>query len=72
MKTLVDSQDYIIFTDDLRIDSVLTIPMRGDRIIDGLLTFEVMPIDGENCFRPVDGHRQQLRIYVKLVEEQSA
>lgn len=65
--------DFIIATADLVLDSALTKPEIGDRIIltsAGLtLTFEVLDLGGTGHFRLSDQHGVSLRIHTKQIDE---
>ena len=57
--------DFIIEAATLILASVLITPQRGDLIILGSKTFEVMNLAGAECYRPSDADGVMLRIHVK-------
>lgn len=67
--TKIETQDYIVTASDFIIDSLPSAPERGDRLTDGDIIFEVMPVGTEPCYRYTDEHRLQFRIHVKKVSE---
>jgi len=50
--------------------SVLTTgaPRRGDKIVVGTATYEVLPPDGEDCWRWSDQHETIYRVHTKRIE----
>jgi hypothetical protein len=67
----VESRDYLITTTELVLDSIQTLPQRGDRIREtqGSQTFvyEVMAPGDEPCWRYSDPYRRTLRIHTKAI-----
>jgi len=65
------ADDFIIKTDDYRIDDELTEPADGDILItdiDGTLRrYELRPFAGEPCARPLDQSRVQWRCHAKFI-----
>ena len=64
-------RDYLIDTQSLQLDGQLILPERGDQIIemeDGKsLTYEVLPIGNQRCWRYSDPFRWKLRIHTRLI-----
>ena len=61
--------DWIIKASSLVLNSVTVEPQRNDVITesDGQ-QWHVLPIDGEQEFRPLDPHRQAYRIHTKRID----
>jgi hypothetical protein len=68
-----ESRDFLVLTADLVLGGNVTLPARGDRILetDGTTTFtyEVMAPGKEPHFRYSDPYRKTLRIHTKQVAE---
>lgn len=68
--------DWVIAVTALKINGVLWEPRRGDQIDwqkgENVLTFDVLPQDGESHFEPRDSGRSQWRIHSKLVGQEDA
>ena len=66
------SRDYLIRASDLILDSVLTLPQRGDQVdeVDGSSTYvyEVMAPGREPVYRYSDPYRKTIRIHTKHVD----
>ena len=64
-------RDYLIDAADLSLDGTLTLPERGDLIIEvesGVrFTYEVLPIGNQKPWRYSDPFRLKLRIHTKLI-----
>jgi len=67
----MEIRDYLIDTADLKLDGQLTLPERGDLIIetddDKNFTYEVLPIGNQRAWRYSDPFRLKLRIHTKLI-----
>lgn len=67
----VEAHDFLIATADLKLANVLTLPQRGDKIVETLgsatYTYEILELNGEPAWRYADEYRQQLRIHAKLI-----
>lgn len=67
--------DWIITPDDLRLDSDPVKPEPGDVIVenaaDRIVTYEVLPMGNEPCWRYCDGHRASIRIHTKRIREEA-
>jgi len=61
-------RDYLVAVADLILDGTITLPLRGDQIIDDTEVYEVMgPGSNEPDWRFTDPDRSALRIHVKHV-----
>lgn len=60
-------RDWLIVKADLILSGRATVPAIGDRIVqaDGT-TWEVLPIEGQRCWRPSDANSYQIRVHTKL------
>lgn len=68
VQILSESKDFIFAATDLQVDEEEFIPERGDRIIEGDFTYEVMtPLGSEDCWKYSDSQRSTIRIHTKLV-----
>lgn len=64
-----DSMDWLIWADDLVIDSKHILPLRGDRLeVDGS-KYEVVPRGEVDVFRFTDHSLQVLRVFTVRVSE---
>lgn len=67
----IESRDFLVLAADLVLDSVTTLPQRGDVIEEPAgnitLLYEVMAPGNEPCWRYSDAYRQSLRIHTKQV-----
>ena len=67
----MEIRDYLIDSGDLKLNGQLTLPERGDLIIendDGTdFTYEVLPIGNQRAWRYSDTFRLKLRIHTKLI-----
>ena len=63
-------RDWLIVKADLVLSGRATVPAVGDRIVqaDGT-TWEVLPIEGQRCWRPSDAESYQIRVHTKLVSD---
>jgi hypothetical protein len=68
MKSRAFETDFIFRASDLVFDGSRFDPQRGDRIIEGDNTFEVMPINDE-LWRWCDPQQVDIRVHVKLVDD---
>ncbi len=66
-RTSITSIDFIVFREDLVLDGEPIDPVTGDRILDGIMQYEVMAISGEPVSRDTDQYRYQHRIHTKLI-----
>ena len=68
----IESRDYLILAADLVLGDAVTLPQRGDRIVeqDGVKqqVYEVLAPGKEPHYRHSDPYRQTLRIHTKHVE----
>ena len=64
----IQSRDYLITAADLVLDETPVLPVRGDQILEGALTYEVLSPADEPCWRYSDPYRQTLRIHTKGLE----
>lgn len=66
-----ESRDFLITATDLILNSILTTPLRGDRIVDVIgsstFTFEVVAPKGLPDWRYTDAFKQTLRVHTKLI-----
>jgi hypothetical protein len=61
-------RDYLVAASDLILDGAVTLPIRGDQIVDDTEVYEVMgPGSNEPDWRFADPDRLALRIHVKHV-----
>ncbi len=60
-------RDFLISSADLILAGEVTLPKRGDRIVDGEQTYEVAASGGEPAWRFSDAHRTILRIHAKEI-----
>jgi hypothetical protein len=64
-----ESRDFLMFTTDLVLNGDLTLPQRGDRVLEEqgskTFTYEVVAPGGEPVFRYSDPYRKSLRIHTK-------
>jgi hypothetical protein len=71
--TRFESRDFLVAAADLVLDGSVTVPQRGDRIIetigDATLTYEVLPNASLPAFKYSDEFRNLVRIHTKLVTE---
>ena len=72
----VESRDFLILSEDLVLNTVRTLPLRGDRIRetqdDKVYVYEVMAPGREPHYRFSDAYRKTLRIHTKLVATEEA
>ena len=61
------SRDFIVQTEDLVLDGELTRPVRGDRIHEGEIEYEVLSPGDEPEWRFSDSERLAIRIHTKEV-----
>jgi hypothetical protein len=61
-----ESRDYLISSADLVIKGSLTLPQKGDEIIENGFIYEVMAPANEPEWRYSDTYRNTLRIHTKL------
>jgi len=61
-----ESRDYLISSSDLVIKGPVTLPQKGDEIIENGFIYEVMAPANEPEWRYSDTYRQTLRIHTKL------
>ncbi len=59
-------RDFILPVGSLVLGNVITEPRRGDRVLEGGLTYEVMAPGNVQPYR-FDAHRQLLRVHTKRV-----
>ena len=60
-----ESRDYLISSADLILKGAVTIPMKGDEIIENGFIYEVMAPANEPEWRYSDTYRNTLRIHTK-------
>lgn len=60
--------DFVITAADLVLGGVVELPREGDRIEAAGRMYEVLPLPGQDCFRPCDPFGIQLRIHTKQVQ----
>lgn len=65
------SNDFLIAIGDLVIDGISIMPQGGDRIIDGAVTFKVLPFGSEPSWRYADQFRLTYRIHTKQFSVES-
>jgi len=72
----VESRDFLILAEDLVLNTVRTLPKRGDRIreADGemVYVYEVLAPGREPHYRFSDPYRKTLRIHTKQVDTEEA
>jgi len=61
-----ESRDYLISSSDLVIKGAVTLPQKGDEIIEDGFVYEVMAPVNEPEWRYSDKYRNTLRIHTKL------
>lgn len=61
-------RDLLIRASDLILAGVITIPIRGDQVIDGETVYEVAASGGEPAWRYSDPFKKILRIHTKEVK----
>lgn len=59
--------DWIVRREDLVLEGRGIEPRRGDRIVTGERTFEVLPVGDEGCYRLTDPEGMTLRVHTKEV-----
>jgi len=65
----IESRDYLISAVDLVLDGKISLPEKGDEIVENNQIYEVMAPNGEPEWRYSDSSRQSLRIHTKLTGE---
>ena len=65
----IESRDYLITAADLVLDGVITLPEKGDEIVENGQIYEVLAPNGEPEWRYSDSSRQCLRIHTKHTGE---
>lgn len=60
--------DFVITAADLVLEGVASLPRSGDWIEVAGRKYEVLPLPGQDCFRPCDPFGTQLRIHTKQVQ----
>jgi len=65
--TSMTSRDFLIAVSDLLLDGQPIEPARGDRIVDGEDTYEVMAPGDEPPWRFADPYHQMYRIHTKRI-----
>jgi hypothetical protein len=67
----IEARDYLVNSTDLVLDTTVTLPKAGDRIVETaggkVYTYAVLAPGGEPCWRMSDPYRKVLRIHTKLV-----
>lgn len=61
----VQSRDYLVPVSAYKFGGVVTLPQRGDRIIEGSKTYAVLAMGSEAQWRYTDQTQQVLRIHTK-------
>lgn len=62
-------RDYIIPASELLLSGVRFQPARGDTITLGGVTWQVLPVNGANSYRPHDARGQFLRVHTKQMTQ---
>ncbi len=65
--TRVHTRDYIVVTNDLKLNEIAIVPREGDLIIDGNETFRVSCPTNETPWQHVGSERLQIRIHSQRV-----
>lgn len=60
-------RDFTFETADLVISSAVTLPAKGDKIVMGSTTYEVLPIGGGELYRYCDRNNIRLRVHTKEI-----
>ena len=72
----VESRDFLILAEDLVLNTVRTLPQRGDRIRetdgDTVYVYEVLAPGKEPHYRFSDPYRKTLRVHTKQIDTEEA
>ena len=72
----VESRDFLILAEDLVLNTVRTLPKRGDRIRetddDTVYVYEVLAPGREPHYRFSDANRKTLRVHTKQIDTEEA
>lgn len=60
--------DFVIAAAELVLEGIVELPRTGDRIEAAGRMYEVLPLPGQECFRPCDPFGEQLRIHAKQIQ----
>lgn len=63
----IHSRDFILLASELKINSVETLPQRGDQITEGSRVFKVLSLAGEAAWKYQDQTQKTIRIHTKEV-----
>lgn len=64
------STDFIITASEIILGGFATQPRRGDKIVSGTRTYEVLSINGEPHFSWMDAAGTLMRIHTKLIRDE--
>lgn len=60
-------RDFLFAAESLVLGGVRATPQKGDRITVAGETFEVLPVNGQQCYRNSDPYGVMLRVFTKKV-----
>lgn len=63
----VKSRDYLIKCSDLQLGGVQTLPIKGDRIVEGSKTYAVLTMGTEAQWRYTDPSEQTIRVHTREI-----
>jgi len=61
-------RDFIFPAASLVLAGVAVTPQKGDRVTVGEEVFEVLPIDGKQCYRTSDPQGTMIRVFAKKID----
>ena len=61
-------RDFLFPAASLVLDGVAVTPQKGDRVTVGAEVFEVLPIDGKQCYRTSDPQGTMIRVFTKKID----
>lgn len=68
VRTLHTDRDFLFPAADLVLGGQAAKPQKGDLIEAGAETYEVLPLDGEQCFRRPDPAGTMIRVFTKRID----